>query len=378
MAELHPESTTDDVLGDVDLRGLRFVVTGASSGLGEESARAVASRGASVTMAARNPEKNAAAMARIRADQPDADLEQRVLDLADLASVRRFAEDFRADHDVVDVLINNAGVMVCPFGHTTDGFEMQFGTNHLGHFLLTALLADAIVAGERPRVVTLSSAAHLISDVDLDDPAFEHTDYDAWISYGRSKSANALFALELARRMSDRDVVSYSVHPGMVATELARHMTDELMTQMITRISERTESAAASGAGDRAGDQHAGHAGPHGGGGHTGVGRHGARSRRRQWRLSAGLSRRLRRRCGRLHPRRRAGPRPVDAQRGAGGPGVRLIRRAGQGPASGPGSAGRRSSVPHADQDPTNRRPSARPARRRARRSVQAVTPLPQ
>ncbi|MDH4170021.1 MAG: SDR family NAD(P)-dependent oxidoreductase [Acidimicrobiia bacterium] len=252
MTELHPESTTDDVLGDVDLRGLRFVVTGASSGLGEESARALASRGASVTMAARNPEKNAAAMARIRADQPDADLEQRVLDLADLASVRRFAEDFRADHDVVDVLINNAGVMVCPFGHTTDGFEMQFGTNHLGHFLLTALLADAIVAGERPRVVTLSSAAHLISDVDLDDPAFEHTDYDAWISYGRSKSANALFALELARRMSDRDVVSYSVHPGMVATELARHMTEELMTQMITRISERTENAAAPGAGDSA------------------------------------------------------------------------------------------------------------------------------
>jgi len=247
MAELHPESTTDDVLGDTDLSGRRVVVTGASSGLGEETARAMASRGATVVMAARSADKNAAAVERIRAGAPDADVHPRELDLADLASVRRFADGVSSDLDAVDVLVNNAGVMVCPFGHTADGFEMQFGTNHLGHFLLTSLLADAVLAGNEPRVVTLSSAAHLISDVDLDDPNFVSGDYDAWISYGRSKSANALFALELARRLGDQGLRSYSVHPGMVATELARHMTEDLMAQMISRISERAEQAAASG-----------------------------------------------------------------------------------------------------------------------------------
>ncbi|MGI9603691.1 MAG: SDR family NAD(P)-dependent oxidoreductase [Acidimicrobiales bacterium] len=252
MADLHPESTTDDVLGDTRLDGRRAIVTGASSGLGEETARALAARGALVTMAARNADKNAAAAERIRASDPDASLQLLDLDLADLASVRRFADQYRSGADAVDMLINNAGVMVCPFGHTADGFEMQFGTNHLGHFLLTALLADAVAAGDQPRVVTVSSAAHLISDVDLDDPGFETTDYDAWISYGRSKSANALFAFELAGRMADRGVLSYSVHPGMVATELARHMTEELMGQMISRISERTADAKEQGDGDSA------------------------------------------------------------------------------------------------------------------------------
>jgi NAD(P)-dependent dehydrogenase (short-subunit alcohol dehydrogenase family) len=142
-------------------------------------------------------------------------------------------------------LMNNAGVMACPFGHTADGFEMQFGTNHLGHFELTRLLTPAVQAGTDPRIVVLSSAAHGIADVDLDDPNFERTDYDAWVSYGRSKSANALHALALADRVDG--VLSYSVHPGGIMTNLGRHLNDDLMQQMLDRAKERSEAAGESG-----------------------------------------------------------------------------------------------------------------------------------
>jgi len=232
------ETTTDDVLDGVDLTGRRFVVTGASSGLGEETTRALAAHGANVTMLARNPDKNAAAAARVRDAVPDADLELGTVDLADLDSIRSFAAIYLADHEAIDVLVNNAGVMVCPFGRTADGFETQFGTNHLGHFLLTALLMPAILEGDAPRVVNLSSGGHSISDVDLDDPNYESTDYDAWMAYGRSKTANALFAKELARRHGDH-VLTYAVHPGVIQTELGRHLTDELMAQMMERMQQR-------------------------------------------------------------------------------------------------------------------------------------------
>ncbi len=233
------ETTTDQILDGVDLTGRRVVVTGASSGLGEESARALSAAGATVTMLARNPEKNEAAAARVRDAVPDAQLELGTVDLADLSSIRSFADGYLADHDAIDVLINNAGVMVCPFGRTADGFEMQFGTNHLGHFLLTALLMPAIRAGDAPRVVNLSSGGHSISDVDLDDPNYESTDYDAWSAYGRSKTANALFTKELARR-SDGELLTFAVHPGVVMTELGRHMDDELMAQMMERMRQRS------------------------------------------------------------------------------------------------------------------------------------------
>lgn len=236
-------TTTDEILEGVDLAGRRFVITGASSGLGEESARALAAHGATVTMLARNPDKNLAAAERIRATVADADLELGVVDLADLSSVRSFAASFLATHDAVDVLINNAGVMACPFGHTADGFEMQFGTNHLGHFVLTRLLTPALLAAEAgARVVTLSSAAHGISNVDLEDPNFERTEYDPWLSYGRSKTANALFARELARRLGDQGLLSYSVHPGGIMTELGRHLTDDLIAQMMQRSEERARA----------------------------------------------------------------------------------------------------------------------------------------
>ncbi len=233
------ETTTDQILDGLDLSGRRFVVTGSSSGLGEESARALAAAGATVTMLARNPGKNDAAAARVREAVPDADLELGTVDLADLASIRSFGAGYLAEHDAIDVLINNAGVMVCPFGRTVDGFETQFGTNHLGHFLLTALLMPAIRKGDAPRVVNLSSGGHSISDVDLVDPNYESTEYDAWSAYGRSKTANVLFTKELARRHGD-ELLTFAVHPGVVMTELGRHMDEELMAQMMERMRQRS------------------------------------------------------------------------------------------------------------------------------------------
>jgi len=239
------ESTTDDVLEGLDLTGRRFVITGAASGLGEESTRALAQHGASVLMLARDPQKNADAAERIRSAVPGADLSLDTVDLADLSSVRGFATRFVASGQPIDVLMNNAGVMACPFGHTADGFEMQFGTNHLGHFELTRLLTPAVQAGDQPRIVILSSAAHGIADVDLDDPGFERSEYDAWISYGRSKSANALHALALAERVDG--VLSFSVHPGGIMTNLGRHLNDDLMQQMLERAKDRAEASGESG-----------------------------------------------------------------------------------------------------------------------------------
>ncbi len=143
--------------------------------------------------------------------------------------------------------MNNAGVMACPFGHTADGHEMQFGTNHLGHFLLTGLLLPALMNGDAPRIVNLSSAAHSTSDVDLDDPGFEHTEYDPWVAYGRSKSANAHFSRELARRYGDAGLLSFAVHPGGIQTDLGRHLTPELIDQLLERNRARAEAAGETG-----------------------------------------------------------------------------------------------------------------------------------
>jgi NAD(P)-dependent dehydrogenase (short-subunit alcohol dehydrogenase family) len=238
---LGPESTTDDVLAGIDLAGKRALVTGASTGLGEETARALASAGAAVTMAVRDQARGDAAAARIRAAVPAADLEVRLLDLASLASVRAFATAFLAEHDRLDLLINNAGIMACPQGVTADGFETQFGTNHLGHFLLATLLAPALVAAAPSRVVALSSAGHRRSDVDLDDPGFETTPYEPWIAYGRSKTANALFAVGFDHRFASQGVRAFAVHPGVIATELSRHLTDETLSALISSMSSARE-----------------------------------------------------------------------------------------------------------------------------------------
>ena len=245
MSGYSAETTTDEILAGADLSGRRFVVTGASSGLGEETVRALASKGARVSMLARNREKTEAAAKRIREQVPAAELELWDVDLADLASIRKFTDAYLAEHDAIDVLVNNAGVMCCPLGRTADGFEMQFGTNHLGHFLLTNRLMPAILKGDAPRIVNLSSGGHSISDVDLDDPNFERQDYDPWDSYGRSKTANVLFTVELVKRHGPKGLLSYAVHPGMIMTELGRHLTEETMKQMVDRQKARRESTGA-------------------------------------------------------------------------------------------------------------------------------------
>jgi len=250
MSEFGKSTTTDEVLEGMDLTGRRVVITGAATGLGRESARALAAHGAAVTVLARSDERAAGAMAAVEDAVPGATVESGVVDLADLGSVRSFADSYLDTHDAVDVLINNAGVMACPFGRTVDGFEMQFGTNHLGHFLLTALLSPAILRGTNPRVVTLTSAGHSRADVDLVDPNFETTEYSPWVAYGQSKTANALFARELARRGGPRGILSFTVHPGGNITDLGRHLDEELMNDMAEFARARSEAAAAAGAAD--------------------------------------------------------------------------------------------------------------------------------
>lgn len=243
MGDFGADTTTDEVLEGIDLTGQRVVITGAASGLGFETARAMADHGAVVTVLARSADKAEGAVAELAELVPDGSFEPGVVDLADLATIRAFAEGYLADHDAIDVLINNAGVMACPFAHTADGFEMQLGTNHLGHFALTALLAPALLRGDEPRVVTLSSAGHSRADVDLEDPSFETTEYSAWVAYGRSKTANALFARELATRYGPRGLLSFSVHPGAIMTPLGRHLTEDLMNEMIEFARERAAGA---------------------------------------------------------------------------------------------------------------------------------------
>lgn len=222
------ETTADEVLDGIDMTDRRVLITGGASGLGQETARAMAKRGALIIIAARDLEKGRTAREDILSTLPEASIEVRKLDLADLSSIREFTDEFRRDHDRLDLLINNAGVMACPRGKTKDGFEMQFGTNHLGHFLLTGRLLPGLRKsakdGRSPRVVTLSSRAHFYSPVDLDDPNYEAAAYDKWISYGRSKTANALFALGLDNRVKDEGVRSFSVHPGGIMTNLGRHL----------------------------------------------------------------------------------------------------------------------------------------------------------
>ena len=239
MTTFGSSSTTDDVLAGHDLTGKHVLVTGASTGLGEETARALSAHGAAVTLAVRDLVRGTAAADRIRSGVPEADLTLRELDLASLRSVRRFADGFLSDHGSVDVLINNAGVMACPFGTTVDGFELQFGTNHLGHFLLGTLLAPALVAGAPARLVSLSSSGHRFSDVDLEDWNFERTNYEPFIGYGRAKTANVLFAVGFQARYGAAGVQAYAVHPGAIRTELGRHMARDHRRHARARVVER-------------------------------------------------------------------------------------------------------------------------------------------
>jgi NAD(P)-dependent dehydrogenase (short-subunit alcohol dehydrogenase family) len=235
-------STTDDVLRGVSLSGKRVLVTGVSAGLGVETARALAAHGAEVVGAARDLAKAKAATAEVRAGAANGGGLQLVeLDLASLASVRDCADALIADGGRFDLVIANAGVMACPFGKTADGFETQFGTNHLGHFVLVNRIAALM--NPKSRLVNLSSAGHRYSDVDLDDPNFERTPYDPWIGYGRSKTANILFAVEFDRRHKASGVAATAVHPGGIQTELSRHLTPEATQALIDRINAAQRAA---------------------------------------------------------------------------------------------------------------------------------------
>jgi len=224
MTGFDAASTTDDVMAGISLAGKLAVVTGASSGLGVETCRVLAAAGAAVLMLARDSDKLAAVALELQQDNPAAILHTASVDLADLDSVRATAAAILAEHAQIHLLINNAGVMACPLARTAQGYEMQFGTNHLGHFLFTCLLVPALVAGAPGRVVTLSSAGHKIADVNLDDSAYIVRDYDKWQAYGESKTANALFAVGLDARLAGKGVRSFAVHPGAIVTELGRHM----------------------------------------------------------------------------------------------------------------------------------------------------------
>jgi NAD(P)-dependent dehydrogenase (short-subunit alcohol dehydrogenase family) len=229
------ESTADEVLEGRDLSGTRVLVTGVSAGLGVETARSLVAHGASVVGTARDLAKARRALSQafaLSSGKPPVELVE--MDLASLASVRKAAGDLLARRAPFDVIIANAGVMACPQGKTRDGFETQFGTNHLGHFVFVNRLIPILKSPGR--IVTLSSAGHQISDVDLEDPNFEHTPYQPFTGYGRSKTANILYAVALDQKLKGRAIRATSVHPGGIQTELGRHLTPELIAQMQARI----------------------------------------------------------------------------------------------------------------------------------------------
>ncbi|MGE0178720.1 MAG: SDR family NAD(P)-dependent oxidoreductase [Sphingomonas sp.] len=229
--QFNAKSTTDEVLDGVDLAGRHILVTGVSAGLGVETARALSVRGATVVGTARDLDKARAATA----DIPGIVLVE--MDLASLASIRAAADALVAKGEQFDVVIANAGVMATPFGKTADGFETQFGTNHLGHFVFVNRIAPLIRDGGR--LVNLASSGHRFSDVDLDDPDFETTPYEPFLAYGRSKTANVLFAVEFDRRHKARGVRATAVHPGGIHTELGRHMSADMVKGLLDTLSTR-------------------------------------------------------------------------------------------------------------------------------------------
>src|ERR1700757_660317 len=239
-------STTEDVLSGIDLRGKRILVTGVSAGIGIETARSLAAHGASVVGAARDLEKARIATEQVRKDAAahGGHLELVELDLASLKSVRACADQLLAKGEPFDVIIANAGVMATPLGHTVDGFETQFGTNHLGHFVLVNRIAKLLRPGGR--LINLSSAGHRFSNVDLEDPNFERTPYDPFVAYGRSKTANILFAVAFDKRYRSRGVRAAAAHPGGVQTELSRHMGADAVQKVIDQTTQQQTAAARS------------------------------------------------------------------------------------------------------------------------------------
>lgn len=217
-------STTDEVMQGIDLSGQCALITGASSGLGVETARSLALGGATVLMAARDEQKTRAAMESILQAVPAANLVFMPLDLSDPASILQCAKSVSDSRPHLDLLINNAGVMACPLQRNALGWEWQLGVNHIGHYLLTGELVPKLLRASAPRVVNLTSGGHQFGPVDFDDPHFHHRPYDRWLAYGQSKTANIWHALSLFERLGERGLSAFAVHPGAVHTELSRHM----------------------------------------------------------------------------------------------------------------------------------------------------------
>jgi len=232
-------STTDDVLSGVNLQGKRILVTGVSAGLGVETARSLAAHGAHVVGAARDLIKAEGVTAQVRTEaaKNGGNFELVELDLASLKSVRACADQLVAKGEPFDVIIANAGVMATPFGHTADGFETQFGTNHLGHFVLVNRIASLMGAGSR--LINLSSSGHRFSNVDLEDPGFQRTPYEPFVAYGRSKTANILFAVGFDERGRERGVRASAVHPGGIQTELGRHLNQDQLQSMVEQMNKQ-------------------------------------------------------------------------------------------------------------------------------------------
>jgi len=216
-----------EVVQEMDLSGQNFIITGGYSGIGIEAVRALAGVGASVTVPARRPDAAKEALAEV-----EGDVEVASMDLADLGSVRKFADDYVGSGRPLNVLINNAGIMACPLARVGPGWESQFGINHLGHMALAVGLLPALQKAETSRIVALSSTAHIRGDVNWDDPNYETSEYDKWGAYAQAKSANALFALGADRRWDQYGVTAFGVHPGGIFTPLQRHLSVEEMAAM--------------------------------------------------------------------------------------------------------------------------------------------------
>lgn len=212
--------TTDSIQ---DLSGKTAVVTGANSGLGLETAKALAAKGATVILPVRSAEKGKQASDEITKEFPDAKIEIMELDLSSLASIKNFSVAYSEKHAGLDILINNAGVMVPPYSKTEDGFELQFGTNHLGHFALTGLMLPMLLKSDAGRIVTVSSVAHRSGKIDFDDLTWDQRGYKAAQAYGDSKIANLYFTSELARMLKDTQITVAAAHPGWTHTNLQQH-----------------------------------------------------------------------------------------------------------------------------------------------------------
>jgi NAD(P)-dependent dehydrogenase (short-subunit alcohol dehydrogenase family) len=242
------QTSCDQVLANTDLSGKTVVITGGSGGLGAEVARAMAAKGARVILASRDGVKTRARAAEINRLLESDVVSAFELDLADLHSVRRAAHAIVEHCAQIDVLINNAGLMASPLARTAQGFEMQFGVNHLGHFLLTKLLMPQLraagnQAGEA-RVVVLSSAGHKHSNIDFDDLNWHNRDYDKWAAYGAAKTANALFAVALNQRFQSQGITANAVHPGAIVTDLGRHLNSEDMAFIMGRADKLDDDTA--------------------------------------------------------------------------------------------------------------------------------------